>query len=257
MPRFSTNISMMFLEYDLLDRIAAAKKAGFGAIEIQFPYDTPVPDLLAAKEEAGVDITVFNIGVGDLISGGPGISAVPGREDQFKAAVEEAYDYAATLKPFTMNVLCGWPSMEEFTREQCLNVLADNLEYAATAFADTGATVLTEAVNNKDRPGYLINYTADALDIIDRAGHPNLKIEYDLYHMQIMEGDLVNTLRNNLDRIGNIQFADTPGRNEPGTGEINYPYIFEAIDEMGWDGYLAAEYNPSGRTEDTLGWMPD
>ena len=115
---------------------------------------------------------------------------------------------------------------------------------------------LTEAVNNQDRPGYLINRTAEALDVIDRAGHANLKIEYDLYHMQIMEGDLVNTLRENLNRIGNIQFADTPGRHEPGTGEINFPYIFEAIDDMGWEGYLSAEYNPSGRTEDTLSWMP-
>ena len=172
-------------------------------------------------------------------------------------AVEEAYDYVATLKPITMNVLSGWPSMEEFSREQCLGVLASNLNYAAAAFDDTGATVVTEAVNNKDRPGYLINRTAEALDVIDRAGHPNLKIEYDLYHMQIMEGDLVNTLRENLDRIGNIQFADTPGRNEPGTGEINFPYIFDALDDMGWEGYLSAEYNPSGRTEDTLSWMPE
>ncbi len=255
MPRFSSNISMMFLEYDLLDRFQAAQNAGFGAIEIQFPYDTSVADLLIAKEDAGVDITVLNIGVGDLISGGPGIAAVPGREDHFKAAVDEAYDYAATLKPITMNVLSGWPPMEDFTREQCLDVLASNLNYAAAAFDDTGATVLTEAVNNKDRPGYLINHTAEALDVIDRAGHANLKIEYDLYHMQIMEGDLVNTLRETLDRIGNIQFADTPGRHEPGTGEINFPYIFDALDDMGWEGYLAAEYNPSGRTEDTLGWM--
>ena len=166
---------------------------------------------MIAKEDAGVDITVLNVGAGDLTSGGPGIAAVPGREDHFKAAVEEAYEYAATLKPNTMNVLSGWPSMQEFSREQCLDVLASNLNYAAAAFDDTGTTVLTEAVNNQDRPGYLINRTAEALDVIDRAGHANLKIEYDLYHMQIMEGDLVNTLRENLNRIGNIQFADTPG----------------------------------------------
>ena len=257
MPRFSSNVSMMFLEYDILDRFQAACNAGFGAIEIQFPYDIPVADLLMAKEDAGVDITVLNVGAGDLTSGGPGIAAVPGREDHFKAAVEEAYEYAATLKPITMNVLSGWPPMEEFSREQCLDVLASNLNYAAAAFDDTGTTVLTEAVNNQDRPGYLINRTAEALDVIDRAGHANLKIEYDLYHMQIMEGDLVNTLRENLNRIGNIQFADTPGRHEPGTGEINFPYIFEAIDDMGWEGYLSAEYNPSGRTEDTLSWMPE
>ena len=250
MPRFSSNISMMFLEYDLLDRFQAAQNAGFGAIEIQFPYDTSVADLLIAKEDAGVDITVLNIGVGDLISGGPGIAAVPGREDHFKAAVEAAYDYAATLKPITMNVLSGWPSMEDFTREQCLDVLASNLNYAAAAFDDTGATVLTEAVNNKDRPGYLINHTAEALDVIDRAGHANLKIEYDLYHMQIMEGDLVNTLRETLDRIGNIQFADTPGRHEPGTGEINYRNVFKYIHSRGFDGVIGMEHGNSVKGPD-------
>lgn len=256
MPRFSTNISMMFMEHEFLQRFGAAKAAGFDAVEMQFPYDTPIEDLVSVQQETGFEIAVININAGDLLTGGPGISAYPGREDQFKAAVEEAHRYAVALHPKNMNVLAGWPPMDTFEREQCLDVLAANLHYAAEVLAELDVTVLTESVNAPDRPGYLLNRTAEAIDVIDRAGHANLAIEYDIYHMQIMEGDLVNTMRDNLSRIGHIQFADTPGRHEPGTGEINFPFLFEAIDEMGWEGYLGAEYVPSGPTEETLGWMP-
>ena len=136
-------------------------------------------------------------------------------------------------------------------------MLASNLYHAAEAFEKIGTKVLTEAVNTIDRPGFLLNSTAAAVEIIERAGHKNLAIQYDVYHMQIMEGNLVNTIRDNLDQIGHIQFADTPGRHEPGTGEINFPNLFDAIDKMGWKGWLGAEYVPSKRTEKTLGWMPE
>ncbi len=255
MPRFSTNISMMFLEHDLLDRFQAAKDAGFGAIEIQFPYDTSPEDLLAAKENAGVEMSVFNIGVGDLISGGPGLAAMPGREDQFKEAVDLARQYADVLKPVNVNVLPGWPPMDQFSREECLEVLIGNLRHAAGAMADTGSKTVVEAVNTYDRPGFLLSNSADALDVIAAVDHENLALEYDLYHMQIMEGNLVNRMQEILDRIGHVQFADTPGRHEPGTGEINFPYVFEALDKMGWEGWLAAEYNPSGPTTETLEWL--
>jgi len=246
---------MMFLEFDLLDRFQAARDSGFGAIEIQFPYDTPVADLAAAKDRAGVEITVINVGVGDLVEGGPGLAGVPGREDLFKQAVEEAQDYAEILKPLNMNVLAGWPSMDKFDREECLDVLATNAGYAAAALEDTGAKVLVEAVNTKDRPGYLIHTTEQALDIVARADHPNLAIEYDIYHMHIMEGEVAPTIEKNLHKIGHIQFADTPGRHEPGTGEIDFPFLFEAIDKIGYQGWLAAEYVPQGKTEDSLGWL--
>lgn len=245
----------MFLEYDLIDRFQAAKEAGFGAVEIQFPYGTPLADLVAAKEDNGVEITVFNVGVGDLEQGGVGLAAMPGREDAFKKAVDEARKYADRLKPLNVNILAGWPPMERFSREQCLDLLASNARYAAAALEETGAKTLVESVNTKDRPGYLIHTTEQALEIVARADHPNLAIEYDIYHMQIMEGDLAATIESNLANIGHIQFADTPGRHEPGTGEINFPYLFQAIDDMGYSGWLAAEYSPQGKTEDGLAWL--
>jgi len=255
MPRFSSNISMMFMEHNFLDRFQAAKDAGFGAIEVQFPYDIEPKDLLAAKESAGVEIAVINIPAGDLTSGGPGIAAMPGREDQFKAAVEQARDYAEILKPVNMNVLTGWPPMDRFSREECLDVLAGNLRYAADVLADTGTKALVEAVNTYDRPGFLLYTSQQAIDVIKAADHKNLALEYDLYHMQIMEGNLVNRMTEILEHIGHIQFADTPGRHEPGTGEINYPFVFAALDKMGWQGWLGAEYDPTGSTEDSLDWL--
>ncbi len=255
MPRFSANISMLFLEHAFLNRFQAAKDAGFGAVEAQFPYEFSPEDLLAAKENAGVEIAVINIGAGDLVSGGPGIAAMPGREDQFKAAVEQACRYAEVVKPVNMNVLPGWPPMDKFSRDECLDVLAGNLYYAADALASTGTKALVEAVNTPDRPGFLLYTSAQAIEAINAANHENLAIEYDLYHMQIMEGNLVNRMTEILDRIGHIQFADTPGRHEPGTGEINYPFVFDAIDKLGWQGWLGAEYVPSRQTTETLDWL--
>jgi hydroxypyruvate isomerase len=255
MPRFSANISMLFTERDLLDRFAAARAAGFGAAEIQFPYDLAPADLRAAKEDAGIEIAVINISAGDLISGGPGLAAMPGREDDFKRAVDQACEYGAALQPLNMNILAGWPPLDQFERQRCLDVLAANAALAAEALSGLGIRAIVEAVNSRDRPSYLITTTAEAIQVIDQAGHANLGIEYDIYHMQIMEGDLINTITANLARIGHIQFADTPGRHEPGTGEINFPFLFDAIDEAGWSGWLGAEYDPSGKTEDGLGWL--
>ena len=255
MPRFSANISVMFKEHDFLDRIPIAKEYGFDAVEIQFPYEIPVNELVTRKQNYGVEIILINVGAGDLTSGGPGIASYPGREKEFQIAVEKAYEYAEHLQVKFVNVLAGNPPLDEFDKERCLDVLSSNLNYAAAKFENIGVKVLTEAVNTNDRPGFLISTTPAAVGIIERAGHENLAIQYDLYHMQIMEGNLVETIQSNLDRIGHIQFADTPGRQEPGTGEINFFNLFNAIDEMGWKGWLGAEYIPSTRTESTLGWM--
>jgi len=255
MPRFSTNISLMFKEYDFLDRFRAAKDAGFGAIEMQFPYKFPPEELLRRKEGRNLEITVINIDAGDLTAGGPGLAAMPGREDSFKEAVEQACYFADILKPLNMNVLPGWPPMDQFDREECLDVLVANLRYAAEALAQTGTKVLVEACNTYDRPGFIVSTSVQAIDIINRVGHENLAFQYDLYHMQIMEGNLVNRIKEIKNQIGHIQFADTPGRNEPGTGEINFPYIFEALDNMDWQGWLAAEYIPSRPTIETLEWL--
>lgn len=254
MPRFSANVSMLFTEHALLDRPAAARDAGFAAIEVQFPYDEAAADWVVAKERAGIGFAVFNLPVGDLREGGPGLAAMPGREDAFRAAVAEGRRYAEALGPRSVNVLCGWPP-PALDRAACRATLVANLRYAAGALAGLGVRVLVEAVNTRDRPGYFLSGTAAALAVIDAADHANLALEHDLYHMQIMEGDLVPTLARALPRIGHIQFADTPGRHEPGTGEINFPFVFAAIDRLGYDGFVGAEYVPTGRTEDSLGWL--
>jgi hydroxypyruvate isomerase len=253
--KFSANISMLFKEYDFLARFEAARDSGFGAVEIQFPYNFLASDLLTVKENTGMEISVINIGVGDLLSGGPGIAAVPGREDLFRAAVQQALGYAEILKPLNINVLPGWPPMDQFGRGECLDVLANNLRYAADRLSHTGAKVLVEACNTHDRPGFLIHTSEQAIDLVKAVDHDNVAFQYDIYHMQIMEGNLINRISEILEYVGHIQFADTPGRHEPGSGEINYPYVFEALDGLGWQGWLGAEYNPSRRTAETLDWL--
>ena len=255
MPRFSANISMMFTERAPLDRPKAAADAGFGAIEIQFPYDTPVDAWARAIEAAGVGVSVINFPVGDMLDGGPGLAAMPGREEAFQAAVAAAVPYAAMLKPRNYNVLPGFPPVDELGRDACLDALAANLRHAGETLTPLGVRVVTEAVNTVDRPGFFLKSSSQALEAVDRAGHPNLAIEHDLYHMHIMEGRLIERLGEIMGRIGHIQFADAPGRHEPGTGDIDFQPIFQTIDELGYDGWVAAEYIPSKRTEETLDWL--
>ena len=255
MPRFSANISMLFAERDWLDRPIAAAAAGFGAIEIQFPYDRPAGDWQRAIEAAGLAVSVINIPVGDMLKGGPGLAATPGRQDEFRRAAETARDVAAALRPRNVNVLAGFPERHGFTRECCLATFAENLRIAADLMDGIGLGVVVEAVNTVDRPGFLLSTSAQALEAIDRAGHPNLALEHDLYHMEIMEGRLIPRLEEILPRIGHVQFADYPGRHEPGTGTIDYPAVFATLDRLGYDGWCAAEYVPSRVTEETLGWM--
>ena len=255
MPRFSANISMLFAERDWLDRPAAAAAAGFGAIENQFPYDRPAEEWKQAIEAAGLAVSVINIPVGDMLDGGPGLAATPGRQAEFRRAAEQARDVAAALRPRNVNVLSGFPELHGHERARCLDTLAENLRVAADLMGEIGIGVVVEAVNIVDRPGFLLSTSDQALKAIDRAGHPNLSLEHDLYHMEIMEGRLIARLEEILPRIGHIQFADHPGRHEPGTGAIDYPAVFSALDRLGYDGWAAAEYRPSRVTEETLGWM--
>ena len=254
MIRFSANLSMLFLEVPELERPVAARRAGFDAVEIQFPYGHPAERWHDALREAGVELVLFNVPAGDLMGGGQGLAGVPGREAAFRDAVDEAAAVARVLRPRHVNVLAGCPAAGH-GRERCLDTLAANLAYAAEVMADAGVGVVTEAVNTVDRPGYLIDGTQSALDVIDRAGHANLRIQYDLYHMQIMEGDLIRSLRTHWARIGHIQFADNPGRHEPGTGEIHFANVFAEIERLPYDGFVGAEYVPSRRSEETLAWL--
>ncbi|MDB5819118.1 MAG: hydroxypyruvate isomerase, partial [Rhizobacter sp.] len=254
MPQFSANISMLFTERPMLERPLAAREAGFDGIEIQFPYEHPIGEWQAALADSGLPLVLFNLSAGDMTNGGPGLAAMPGREPIFKAAIGEALRYACELQPQRVNVLAGSPP-ESFDTQHCLEVLAANLAMAARAFEPLGVGVTVEAINSFDRPGYLISTSLQALELIDFVDHPNLSLQHDLYHMQMMEGRLVSTLEELLPRIGHLQFADTPGRHEPGTGEIRFDHLFTAIDRLGYTGFVGAEYVPSRRTEETLGWL--
>ena len=256
MPRFSANIGMLFAELDIVERFAAAKRSGFGAVEMGFPYETPAATLRAAKDSQGLDMTVINVPAGDLMTGGPGLAAMPGREDEFKRAVDKACLYAFQLHPGAVNILAGAPPLDQFSREECLDVLAANAAYAAGELASIDTRAILEAINTRDSPKFLVSRTEQTLDIVTRAGHSNLGIEFDIYHMSIMGEDVVEGIARHKSLIGNIQFADDPGRHEPGSGTLDFARIFAGVDQAGWTGYLAAEYRPSGpRTEDSLGWM--
>lgn len=260
MIRFSANLSMLFCERAPLERPAAARAAGFEGVEIQFPYDLPAATWSQALQSAGVELAVINAPAGDLVTGGPGLAAMPGRQGPFAAAIEQAAAYARMLRARNVNVLAGWPP-PELARERCLDVLAANLRSAAQRLAAEGVRVTLEAVNTDDRPGYLVSDTDTALSVLARAGHHNLFLQHDLYHMHRMrqqgvEGDLADTLRRVLPRIAHIQFADFPGRHEPGTGEIDFDRLFSLIEALPYDGFTGAEYVPSeGGTERSLGWL--
>lgn len=254
MPRFSANISFMFKDLAFLDRFAAARDAGFRAVEIQVPYVEALDDVAAARRKAGVGVALMNFPVGDFYDGGTGLAGVPGREAEFRDAVETGLRYALKLRPRSMNVLAGAPPAE-FGRERCLETLARNLRHAATVMEQAGVTVTVEAVNPRDRPGFLLTTTEETLAAIGWADHPNLKAQYDIYHMQITEGDLTQTLEKHIGRIGHIQFADVPTRAEPGTGELNFTHLFETIDRLDYAGWVGAEYAPSTATAETLEWF--
>jgi hydroxypyruvate isomerase len=254
LPQFSANISTLFCEHPPLERLTAARRAGFRAVEIQFPYDIPLEHWVAARRRARMPVVLINVPAGDLADGGPGLAAVPGREAAFRDAVRECARYAKALSVRVVNVLAGAPPSGA-DRARCMERFVANLRHAAGVMSEIGVRVVTEPVNHRARPGFLLSTSAEALQAIDWAGHDNLALQYDLFHAQIMEGDLLHTLENTIARIGHIQFADVPERHEPGTGEINFPRVFEAIDRLGYAGWVGAEYHPSRATDQTLEWF--
>ncbi len=254
MPRFAANLSMLFADRPLLERFAAARAAGFAAVEIQFPYDVPLADLAAAKAKAGVEVGLINLPAGDTTKGDRGLGALPDRISEFRDGFGLARRYAERLGVKQLNLLAGCPG-PKVEPAAARATLIENMYLAAQTFADLGITICVEAINTRDVPGFFVSHSATAVDLIDAAGAANLALQYDLYHMQIMEGDLIPTMIRLVDRIGHIQFADTPGRHQPGTGEINFANVFAAIDRIGYAGLVGAEYRPTGRTEDSLDWL--
>jgi hydroxypyruvate isomerase len=254
MPRFSANISMLFREVELPDRFDAAARAGFKAVEIQFPYGFD-KDLLAERaQRAGVEVVLINLTAGDFSKGDRGIGCLPGRMAEFRDAVGPGIAYARALGCRQMNCLAGCP-IGRNDPAKLRETYISNLRFAAGELGRAGMDLLIEPVNSRTFPGSFLRNSGQAIGIMDEANVPNLKLQYDWFHMQIMEGDLVKTMESLLPRIGHMQFADVPDRHEPGTGELNFPFLFDWLDRVGYQGWIGAEYVPSATTEASLGWF--
>ncbi|KES21404.1 MULTISPECIES: hydroxypyruvate isomerase family protein [Pseudomonas] len=249
------NLSLLFTELPLIERVRAAAEAGFAGVEIQFPYEVPAAALQAELQRSGMPLVLFNLPAGDLMQGGAGLAAVPGREAQFAAGLRQALEYAEVARPQKINVLAGRLA-EGVEREQALALLAEHLRQTAEAFAGRGIAVLMEAINLHDMPGFLLNTPQHLLDMLARVGHPNLAAQLDFYHMARMDLDLADCVRQLQGHIGHVQFADAPGRGEPGSGELDFEPALAALRAQGYAGWLGAEYRPVGATSAGLGWLP-
>ncbi len=254
--RFCANLSMLFKEVDLLERFGRAAEAGFAAVEFWWPSGEDVGQVEAAVKDARLQVALFNFDAGDMPGGDRGLLSDPNRQDQFRDNVPVAVELARSLGCSRLNALVGLELDEMGTDEQ-LELARDNVAWAADQAANHDIEVMIEAVNTFENGPYLLPTTASATDFIERVGRDNVKLQYDAYQMQRMEGNVVATLRDHADRIGHIQIADSPDRGEPGTGELNYAYILGAIDELGYGGWIGLEYNPTtDSTEDSLAWLP-
>lgn len=254
MPQFAANLSMLFTEVPFAQRFARAAQAGFKAVECQFPYELPAAEVRALLEGNGLTMVLHNLPAGDWAAGDRGIACDPSRVDEFRAGVAKAIDYATTLGVKKINCLAGKPPAG-VTDAQARQTLVANLRFAAAELGKQGIALLVEPINTYDIPGFWLDSTAKAIDVLDEAGVSNAFVQYDIYHAQRMEGELAGTLQKNLSRIGHIQIADNPGRNEPGSGEINFAFLFDFIDRIGYTGHIGAEYKPAAQTEAGLGWM--
>lgn len=248
------NISMLFTEVPLVQRIVAAAAAGFAAVEVQYPYEVPALQFKEALSAAGLPLVLLNIAAPDLAAGGPGLAAVPARQAEFDQALQQALTYAAMVRPQFINVLPGRLA-EGLSREEALATLAANIRRAAEAFGQLGIRVLSEAINPLDMPGFLINTPAHLLALIEAVDHPNFAAQLDLYHMARQGLDLPASIAALAGKIGHVQFADCPGRHEPGSATVDFAAALTALRQAGYDGWLAAEYRPSTSTAQSLGWL--
>jgi hydroxypyruvate isomerase len=256
MPKFSANISMLFKEVEFPDRFEAAARAGFKAVEIQFPYAWDKGRLARIARRAGVEVVLINIPAGDPQKGDRGIGCLPSRVAEFREGVAKAIEYSRALGCGQMNCLAG-VAPPDVGEKKLRETYLSNLRYAAKELARAGMTLLVEPISTHAVPGFYLNRSAEAFALLDEAGADNLKVQYDLYHMRLMGDDLAATIAANLGRIGHMQFADVPGRHEPGTGEIDFPALFDRIDRLGYRGWIGAEYAPTGKTGDSLAWAKE
>ena len=251
MPRFAANLGYLFTDRPLLERIDAAAACGFKAIELQFPYDVPASAVKAAIANNKLTILGINTPPGER-DGEFGLAALPGREKDFQGLFTRALDYAAAIGGSAVHCLAGKVAPEQRTAAE--RVFIDNLKWAADLAAVKKIRLLIEPINARDRPNYFLNRVEHAADIVAKAGKPNLRVQFDFYHAQIVGGDLLYRLEKHLAVIGHLQCAAVPSRHEPDEGEVNYRYVFEAVDRLGYTGWIGAEYRPRFRTEEGLGW---
>jgi hydroxypyruvate isomerase len=254
MPQFAANLTMLFNEHAFLDRFEAAAKAGFKAVEFLFPYAYPVAELQRRLKDNGLTLVLHNLPAGDWDAGDRGMACHPDRVDEFRAGVARGIEYGTALGVPHLNCLAGKvpPGIDEATLRR---TFVANLRFAAAELKKVNLRLLIEPINRFDIPGFYLTTTAQALSILDEVGADNAFVQYDIYHAQRMEGELANTLSAQLARIGHIQLADNPGRHEPGSGEINYAFLFKHLDRIGYKGWVGCEYKPAARTEDGLGWI--
>ncbi|MEO6929923.1 MAG: 2-oxo-tetronate isomerase [Casimicrobiaceae bacterium] len=257
MPRFSANLGFLFNEVPFIDRFGEAAHAGFRAVEFPSPYDTQLREIVAQIEHHKLDVVLINAPAGDWAAGERGIASLDGREHDFAAAMVMALRYANALRCPRVHVMAGTLPADADAAERARRrrTYIRNLRYACEEALAQNVTVLIEPINTRDVPGYFLNTQADAHAIRDEVGLPNLKVQMDLYHAQVVEGDLATKIRRYLPQVGHIQIAGTPGRHEPDNGEINYSFLFRLLDELKYTGYIGCEYHPERGTAEGLGWM--
>ncbi|MEM1130454.1 MAG: 2-oxo-tetronate isomerase [Pseudomonadota bacterium] len=248
MPKFCANLSMLFNEHPFLDRFEAAARAGFRAVEFLFPYDYEATEVRDALKAAGLEMALFNAPPGDWEAGERGMAAIPGRMPEFRESFETALAYAEVLQPHALHIMAG-----NAAGKGAQAMYMENLEWAASRADHQKLTI--EPINTRDMPSYFLNRSDQAIGIIEAIGAPNLQVQFDLYHAQIMEGDLTRRLERIIGYVGHMQIAGVPERHEPDTGELNILHMFDVMDRLGYNGWVGCEYRPAGRTEDGLGWF--
>ena len=253
MPKFAANLTMLYNEAPFLDRFALAARDGFEAVEFLFPYAWPAAELRRRLDDNGLKLVLHNLPAGDWDGGERGIAILPDRVAEFRAGVAKAIEYARTLGAPQLNCLAG-KTPAGVADAVLRNTLIENLRYAAGEFKRAGLKLLVEPINIYDIPGFYLSRSAQTIEMLDEVGANNAYLQYDIYHMQRMEGELAATMQKLLPRIAHLQLADNPGRNEPGTGEIDYAFLFKHLDRIGYSGWIGCEYKPAADTSAGLGW---
>jgi len=254
MLKFTANLSLLFTELDLIDRFKAAKENGFDAVEIQFPYSLPAEQIKQALDLNQLKLVLFNVDADDLLQGGEGLAAVPEKRDQFKQAIQQCKSYAEILKPEVINILpgrCNNPNLQAIYLETFIK----NLTLSVSTFSSLGIKTVFEAINTDDMPGFIVHSGSQMLGIIKQINHPMLYIQYDIYHMHKMNENIIEFIKQHNNKIGHIQFADNPGRGQPGSGKIDFKQLFNSIQQSEYSGWVGAEYKPTDTSTKSLSWL--